>query len=131
MNSIYFISPKTRQKYNKENRKSLIVKDFRFLLGDSVGIRTQDPQLRRLLLYPTELPNQATMFSDFSERGCKDRQILQTTNYLIAIFSNSPTLFFPYVHSAYTQGEAFMGNISVAGILHHFHKFIGSREFEY
>ena len=25
---------------------------------DSVGIRTQDPQLRRLLLYPTELPNQ-------------------------------------------------------------------------
>ena len=28
-----------------------------FLLCDSVGIRTQDPQLRRLLLYPTELPN--------------------------------------------------------------------------
>ena len=26
-------------------------------LGDSVGIRTQDPQLRRLLLYPTELRN--------------------------------------------------------------------------
>ena len=26
-------------------------------LRDSVGIRTQDPQLRRLLLYPTELPN--------------------------------------------------------------------------
>ena len=25
--------------------------------GDSVGIRTQDPQLRRLLLYPAELPN--------------------------------------------------------------------------
>ena len=24
---------------------------------DSVGIRTQDPQLRRLLLYPAELPN--------------------------------------------------------------------------
>ena len=33
------ISPKTRQKCNKENRKSLIVKDFRFLLRDSVGIR--------------------------------------------------------------------------------------------
>ena len=33
------ISPKTRQKYNKENRKSLIIKDFRFLLRDSVGIR--------------------------------------------------------------------------------------------
>ena len=31
------ISPKTRQKYNKENRKSLIIKDFRFLIRDSVG----------------------------------------------------------------------------------------------
>ena len=27
------------------------------LVRDSVGIRTQDPQLRRLLLYPAELPN--------------------------------------------------------------------------
>ena len=27
------------------------------LIRDSVGIRTQDPQLRRLLLYPAELPN--------------------------------------------------------------------------
>ena len=25
--------------------------------SDSVGIRTQDPQLRRLLLYPAELPD--------------------------------------------------------------------------
>ena len=33
------ISPKTRQKCNKENRKSLNVKDFRFLFRDSVGIR--------------------------------------------------------------------------------------------
>ena len=38
-----------------------------FLLCDSVGIRTQDPQLRRLLLYPTELPN------PFEE--CKDSTI--------------------------------------------------------
>ena len=29
---------------------------------DSVGIRTQDPQLRRLLLYPTELPNRSVIF---------------------------------------------------------------------
>ena len=28
---------------------------------DSVGIRTQDPQLRRLLLYPTELPNRSLL----------------------------------------------------------------------
>ena len=27
-------------------------------LRDPVGIRTQDPQLRRLLLYPAELPDQ-------------------------------------------------------------------------
>ena len=33
------ISPKTRQKCIKENRKSLTLKDFRFLLRDSVGIR--------------------------------------------------------------------------------------------
>ena len=61
--SLMCISPKTRQKSNKENRKSLIIKDFRFLLRDSVGIRTQDPQLRRLLLYPTELPNRSLLFS--------------------------------------------------------------------
>jgi len=35
--SLIIISPKTRQKYNKENRKSLTIKDFRFLLRDSVG----------------------------------------------------------------------------------------------
>ena len=29
------------------------------LRGDPAGIRTPDPQLRRLLLYPTELPNQS------------------------------------------------------------------------
>ncbi len=27
-------------------------------LGDSAGTQTQDPQLRRLLLYSAELPNQ-------------------------------------------------------------------------
>ena len=32
------------------------------LLGDPVGIRTQDPQLRRLLLYPTELPDRTHFF---------------------------------------------------------------------
>ncbi len=57
-----YISPKTRQRSNKENRKSLTLKDFRFLFSDSVGIRTQDPQLRRLLLYPTELPNRSLCF---------------------------------------------------------------------
>ena len=36
--------------------------------GDSVGIRTQDPQLRRLLLYPAELRNRPS----FLKRDCKD-----------------------------------------------------------
>ena len=31
-------------------------------LCDPIGIRTQDPQLRRLLLYPAELPNQSIPF---------------------------------------------------------------------
>ena len=36
-----------------------------FKRRDSVGIRTQDPQLRRLLLYPTELPNRSVFaFAD-------------------------------------------------------------------
>ena len=33
--SLIIISPKTRQKCNKENRKSLVIKNFRFLLRDS------------------------------------------------------------------------------------------------
>ena len=37
------------------------------LIRDSVGIRTQDPQLRRLLLYPAELRNHPI-------QGCKDNE---------------------------------------------------------
>ena len=40
--SLIIISPKTHQKYDKENRKSLIAKDFRFLLRDS-GLRRCAP----------------------------------------------------------------------------------------
>ena len=39
-------------------KKARCLSTANFLLTrDSVGIRTQDPQLRRLLLYPAELPN--------------------------------------------------------------------------
>ena len=38
---------------------------------DSVGIRTQDPQLRRLLLYPAELPNRSVLLSAFLLRFCR------------------------------------------------------------
>ncbi len=33
------------------------IQQYDSLFGDPVGIRTQDPQLRRLLLYPAELPD--------------------------------------------------------------------------
>ena len=39
------------------NKKIGLVDIYKADFCDSVGIRTQDPQLRRLLLYPTELPN--------------------------------------------------------------------------
>ena len=45
---------------------------LRFCFGrDSVGIRTQDPQLRRLLLYPTELPNRSLFSSVITKVGAK------------------------------------------------------------
>ena len=62
----------------KKNRTTFVV---RFAFGrDSVGIRTQDPQLRRLLLYPTELPNRSVVFRLDSEpkthslEGCCSRK---------------------------------------------------------
>ena len=45
---------------------------------DSVGIRTQDPQLRRLLLYPTELRNHPF----FGFCGCKSNYFLFTHQIL-------------------------------------------------
>ena len=41
----------------KASFRSLVEKSLR----DPVGIRTQDPQLRRLLLYPAELPDHPLM----------------------------------------------------------------------
>ena len=38
-------------------RKTASGVNLKLKKSDSVGIRTQDPQLRRLLLYPTELRN--------------------------------------------------------------------------
>ena len=49
-----YISPKTRQKHNKENRKSLSIKDFRFLFRDS-GLS---------LCEAFSLPPQAIILSD-------------------------------------------------------------------
>jgi hypothetical protein len=37
-----------------------------FMQGDPEAVRTPDPQLRRLLLYPTELPDQKWLITDHS-----------------------------------------------------------------
>ena len=42
---------------SNHNSKFLIHNSQLPLLCDPVGIRTRDPQLRRLLLYPAELPD--------------------------------------------------------------------------
>ena len=50
------------------------VRRILLFLCDPVGIRTQDPQLRRLLLYPAELPDRplSLLICHGSESGCKD-----------------------------------------------------------
>ena len=42
--------------------------ELRFMGGEPGGIRTRDPQLRRLLLYPAELP---------VRKGCARRPIIK------------------------------------------------------
>lgn len=44
---------------------------YRF--GDPVGIRTLDPQLRRLLLYPAELPSHALPVKVYHYTGVNAR----------------------------------------------------------
>ena len=55
---------------------------------DSVGIRTQDPQLRRLLLYPAELPNHPAYSAGKKGRAgeldCKYRYFLLFGNVFSA-----------------------------------------------
>jgi hypothetical protein len=48
---------------------TLLFLKSRTLVCDPGGIRTHDPQLRRLLLYPAELPDQGFLVS----RGSKIR----------------------------------------------------------
>ena len=69
-----FDAPLYHKKSHNQRLRDLL--QFR----DSVGIRTQDPQLRRLLLYPAELPNRSVMFFRLSlgmwdiardKSGCK------------------------------------------------------------
>ena len=56
---IFFLIRQQEDRTKKRNDKSLIINTFKnFLFCDSVAIRTQDPRLRRALLYPAELRNQ-------------------------------------------------------------------------
>ncbi len=55
--------------------------ELRWLNRDSVGIRTQDPQLRRLLLYPTELPNRS-LFA-FENAGCDFKWVAKVVKYFV------------------------------------------------
>ena len=53
---IFLLGNKKRFKLrNLENLLNLNLNKLLFFLRDPGGIRTHDPQLRRLLLYPTEL----------------------------------------------------------------------------
>ena len=47
------------EKHKRKSAKPLYISSLALVktTRDSVGIRTQDPQLRRLLLYPAELRN--------------------------------------------------------------------------
>ena len=52
----------------------MITNELGSFLRDPVGIRTQDPQLRRLLLYPAELPDH---FFRFISELCYNKKISQ------------------------------------------------------
>ncbi len=55
--NLFKISQKKAGSFLKKHKKRVDGLVAFFLIGDPGGIRTHDPQLRRLLLYPTELPD--------------------------------------------------------------------------
>ena len=59
---------------------------------DPVGIRTQDPQLRRLLLYPAELP-------DHSHSDGLARLNVSAEDTHVACFPNAAAKIEKYLHS--------------------------------
>ena len=76
--------------HKKEKRNSVNYSELRWLNRDSVGIRTQDPQLRRLLLYPTELPNRSlfplSVCWAVVESGCKGNDFFLICKCLAVIY---------------------------------------------
>ena len=56
----------------RENKKRREGKENSLVFScDPVGTRTQDPQLRRLLLYPAELPDLHVVLHDFEKSTAK------------------------------------------------------------
>ena len=82
--------------YHKKIAQPLVVRFASF--RDSVGIRTQDPQLRRLLLYPTELPNRSVCFpgteSVNGESGCKGNAFFRICKKSLLIIPEEQCLDF-------------------------------------
>ena len=52
------------------------------LRGEPGGIRTRDPQLRRLLLYPAELPVPGTSFDYLSPRLVWNAKLIKNSDKL-------------------------------------------------
>ena len=82
------------------------------LLGirDSGGIRTHDPQLRRLLLYPTELRNHPYMHS--SQMLRKSNIFFPITLHLIDNFSHKVeySAIWAVIHLPHSQAIHPLGN---------------------
>ena len=86
-------------------KKARCLSTASFLLTrDSVGIRTQDPQLRRLLLYPAELPNHPV----YSAGKKRPRRQNRTAN--IGIFYYLAMLFLRKVSFGCKIAIIFAGN---------------------
>ena len=80
--------------------------------GDPVGIRTRDPQLRRLLLYPAELPDLVGMRSQEETRStslaCRDSSsYLKLTKFgvIFAVFDRLEDSFL----NAYARKTTYAG----------------------
>ena len=69
------------------------------LNGDRAGIRTQDPQLRRLLLYPTELPDRPCMHLPYWLLRCKGSNFILNMQIVLKfkLLLGSSTLLFVVV----------------------------------
>ena len=76
------------ERKREDNKRELqkkrvpIFETLSLIFRDSVGIRTQDPQLRRLLLYPTELRNQLP----YAVCGCKGTKKIANVETFSSLF---------------------------------------------